>query len=273
LETSRYPFPSLGEKFTSSAKATGFVSDFRVQFPHDKHLDVISKVRRQRNDEAGLFVAASFRHHFVPAEESDPKSCSVCHQTYQPQGKSDDEFVTKPPKSIGDSFWLKKGSFKTRPTTHDACFTCHNKDSELEPLPQKCEACHKLAPTVSAADFDPQLAVKVGVSDWWTLTAWRNRFSAGAFRHEAHADQSCTKCHNPTMNTADVKTLQVAVKSCGGAEGCHVTATADDGGILNYEIDQKKANQSFVCSKCHIVFGDKPAPASHVDAILKAGTK
>jgi hypothetical protein len=141
----------------------------------------------------------------------------------------------------------------------------------LEPLPQKCEACHKFSPTVTGADFDPQLANKVGVNDWWTLAAWRNRFSAAAFRHEVHADLSCTKCHKPTMNTADVRTLQVPVTSCGGAEGCHVTATADDGGILNYEIDQKKAKQSFVCVKCHVVFGDKPAPASHVDAILKAG--
>jgi hypothetical protein len=26
------------------------------------------------------------------------------------------------------------------------------------------------------------------------------------------------------------------------AEGCHITATSDDGGILNFEIDQKKEN-------------------------------
>jgi hypothetical protein len=96
LETSRHPFPSLGEKFLSAAKSRDFVSEFRVQFPHDKHLDAISKTRRSA--ESGWFVAASFCHHFSPADEdSDPKSCSVCHQTHQPQGKSDDEFITKPP--------------------------------------------------------------------------------------------------------------------------------------------------------------------------------
>lgn len=271
-ETSRYPFPSIGEKFISSAKARDFVSDFRVRFPHDKHLDVVSRVFKL-SDRSSSFVTASFRHHALQTEDSEPKSCSLCHQTYQPQGKSDDEFVTKPPKNIGDSYWLKKGSFKTRPATHAACFTCHNQESELEPLPPKCDACHKLSPTVSSADFDPQLVSKMGVDDWSTLTAGRNRFSAGAFRHEVHADLSCTKCHNPTMDTADVSTLQVPMKSCGGAEGCHVTATADDGGILNYEIDQRKTNQNFVCVKCHLVFGSKPSPASHVDAILKAGTK
>jgi len=75
------------------------------------------------------------------------------------------------------------------------------------------------------------------------------------------------------MNTADVKTLKVAVKSCGGAEGCHVTATADDGGILNYEVDQRKAKPSFACVKCHLVYGTKPTPASHIEAIQKAATK
>ena len=270
-ETSRYPFPSLGEKFTSSPKSKDFVSDFRVHFPHDKHLDVISKLRKS-NEPVG-FLRVSFRPGFVRAEDSDPKSCSVCHQTYQPQEKSDDEFVTKPPAGIGDAFWLKKGSFKTRPTTHAGCFTCHNQESELAPLPQNCDVCHKLSMTNPVADFDQELAKKIAVSDWWTLTAWRDRFSAGAFRHEVHSELSCTKCHSPTMNTVDVKTLKVAVKSCGGAEGCHVTATTDDGGILNYEVDQRKTKPSFVCSKCHLVYGTKAIPASHLEAIQKAGTK
>lgn len=276
VETSRYAFPSLGDKFLSSAKGMEFVSDFRVQFPHDKHLDVISKTLRQRADEFGLFVRVTLGRRSSRPEDSDPKSCSVCHQTYQPQGKADDEFVTKPPKDIGDAFWLKKGTFKNRPTTHAACFTCHNQESELAPLPQNCDACHKLSPSASpapTADFDPQLAKKIGINDWWSLTAWRSRFSAGAFRHEVHSDLSCTKCHSATMNTVDVRTLKVPINSCGGADGCHVTATADDGGILNYEIDQRKTNASFACVKCHIVFGDKPLPASHVDSIQKAVTK
>lgn len=272
VETSRYPFPSLGEKFFSSPKGMDFVSDFRVAFPHDKHLDVISQ--KSGPGESGPFVQVLFGDSFLRPEDSDPKSCSICHQTHQPQGKSDDEFVTKPPRDIGDSFWLKKGTFKTRPTTHAACFTCHNQESELAPLPQNCDACHKVAPTPPAADFDSQLATKIGIDNWWSLTAWRNRFSSGAFRHEVHVDLSCTTCHNVTvMNTADVKTLKVHVSSCGGAEGCHVTATADEGGILNYEIDQRKTNVNFVCSKCHITFGTKLLPGSHADAILKAGTK
>jgi hypothetical protein len=74
------------------------------------------------------------------------------------------------------------------------------------------------------------------------------------------------------MNTAEVKSLKVQIKSCGGEEGCHVTATTDDGGILNYEIDQRKTNERFVCAKCHLVFGSKPVPASHSDLIVKSGS-
>ena len=237
-DTSRGSFPSLGEVFLSTAKGSGFISEFRVFFPHDKHTDV---------------------------------ECTDCHQTYQPQGKSEDEFVTRPPKNIGDAFWLKKGTFKTRPLTHATCFTCHNQESELAPLPPNCDACHK--PPVfetRSADFEETLARTIGVADWWTLSAWRNRISAGAFRHEAHPDLKCTQCHNVTaMNTTTDETRRVPVKSCGGAEGCHVTATSDEGGILNYEIHQRNKNSSFVCTKCHIVFGNKPVPANHVSAIPK----
>ena len=274
IETSRYPFPSLGENFLSSPRAVDFVSDFLVNFPHDKHLDVISEYARPQHNRSGFFVSASFSRDFLRPEDSDPKSCAVCHQTYQPQGKSDDEFVTKPPKNLGDSFWLKKGTFKSRPTTHASCFTCHNQESELAPLPPNCDACHKLPGTIPPADFDSQLAGKIGIADWWSLTAWRHRFSSGTFRHEVHTDLSCTKCHNVTvMNTVEPKTLKVPIVSCGGAEGCHVTATADDGGILNYEIDQRKANEKFVCVKCHIVLGARPSSPSHTDAIVREGKK
>ena len=236
IDTSRHAFPSLGEAFLTTAKGVNFISEFRVFFPHDKHADA---------------------------------DCADCHQTYQPQGKSDDEFVTKPPKNIGDAFWLKKGTFKTRPLTHATCFTCHNKESELAPLPQNCDVCHKVATSEKlTVDFDQKLATTIGITDWWTLSAWRNRISAGAFRHEIHPDLKCTQCHNVTgMNTTRDETKKVPVKSCGGAEGCHITATADDGGILNYELDQRNKSATFVCTKCHIAFGGRPVPASHPGAI------
>jgi formate-dependent nitrite reductase cytochrome c552 subunit len=125
------------------------------------------------------------------------------------------------------------------------------------------------------SDFDAGIAATMGVNDRVILSAWQKRDSAGAFRHEggAHPDLACTDCHVPAqMNTVDPQTLKVPVRSCGGAEGCHVTATLDEGGILNYEIDQKKKSSSFVCTKCHVTFGKQGVPASHISVIPKAQT-
>jgi hypothetical protein len=68
------------------------------------------------------------------------------------------------------------------------------------------------------------------------------------------------------INTLDEKTKKVKILTCGGA-GCHITATADEGGILNYLIEQRKTNPAFQCTKCHIVFGKEPIPQSHLDAL------
>ena len=72
-DTSRWPFPSLGEPFLASARGKDFVSDFHVFFPRDKH------------------------------EDAAPSA----------------------------------------PLNHSNCFTCHNQESELAPLPQSCGTCHK----------------------------------------------------------------------------------------------------------------------------------
>ena len=216
-DTTRYPFPSLGEPFFATAKAVGYVSEFRVFFPHSKH--------------------------------EDAAACDDCHKTHQ-------------------------GAFKTRPFSHASCFTCHNAESELAPLPANCDACHKQSGTQKRlSDFDEKAASTMEAKDWWSLTASRNRTSAGAFKHEVHADLElkCAQCHNmATLDTTVDATKKVPVKSCGGAEGCHVTATVDDGGALNYEIAERSKDAKFVCTKCHVAFGNRPVPATHVNAIPKA---
>jgi cytochrome c7-like protein len=261
--TARWLFPSLGDVIDSKSKTRAVVSEFGVGFPHDKHLDVISFNFNSRP----LFVNASFQK-----KDGPPASCQVCHQTYQPQGNSSEEYLVKPPRDIGDAFWLKKGTFKTSPNSHAACFTCHSADSGLAPEPKNCDACHKLlAPAQLKTDFDAQLAPKMG-ADRVALDAWSRRISAGAFRHEAgeHPDLNCLKCHDvasASFSPVDPKTTKVSVRSCGGADGCHITATADDGGALNFEIDQKKESNAFVCVKCHVTFGKEAIPENHRQAI------
>lgn len=270
-DTARFLFPSLGDVADASKPRRDFVSEFNVNFPHETHLEVVS---RNTPFVGPDFVTVSSNRQ---QQKQPPANCGVCHQTYQPQGKSSEEYVTKPPKDLGDQFWLKKGTFKTIPNSHAGCFTCHNAESGIAPVSSDCHVCHKLAnSTVKInSDFDAGMAATMGANDRIVLGAWQKRISAGAFRHEggAHPDLACADCHQPAhMNTTDPQTLKVPVRSCGGAEGCHVTATLDDGGILNYEIDQKKKDSKFVCTKCHVTFGKQSVPASHVDVIPKTKT-
>jgi hypothetical protein len=265
-DTSRWLFPSLGDVVNSTSKRREFVSEFGVGFPHETHIDVVGSTRERASDG---FVAVSFQE---KKTEGASKSCAVCHQTYQPQGDSSEEYATKPPKTLGDDFWLKKGTFKTIPNSHTVCFTCHNADSGLAPDSKDCKACHQLvSPAPNAkVDFDPKAAASMGITDGFILARWSRRRSAGAFRHEGgeHPDLSCLSCHNvATLNTVDPATMSVPVRSCGGADGCHITATADDGGILNFELAEKKKNPAFVCTKCHVVFGKEAIPENHPAAI------
>ena len=270
-DTARWLFPSLGDLSDPKLKRRDAPSEFGVGFPHDKHLDVVgfSGPRRDRNV---VFIAAAFRS--VPQDE--PKSCVVCHQTYQPQGDSNDEYVTKPPANLGDGFWLKKGTFKTGPVSHTTCFTCHNADSGIPPDSKDCQTCHKLLPagTKPRADFDAKLLTAMALTDRVVLKQWSTRMSSGTFRHEggAHPGVTCLNCHDvAAMNTLDLATRKVPVKSCGGADGCHVTATLDEGGALNFEIDSKKKDPKFTCTKCHVVFGQGGViPADHSKAIVPA---
>lgn len=275
-DTTRFLFPSLGDVTDSSLKPRTFVSEFDVDFPHDKHEDVVGFRRPTFTDNRARFVRAAWGSNQKPSEK--PKSCPVCHKIYQPQGNSSEEYVTKAPKDLGDNFWLKKGTFQSLPNSHTTCFTCHNAESGLPPDSKDCAVCHKLLPPDYKVrlDFDTKLAATMGITDKMLIETWSRRISSGAFRHEAgeHPDLSCTGCHNVSaINTVGPKRQKVPIKSCGGAEGCHITATTDDGGALNFEIDQKKKDPAFVCGKCHITFGKEGLPADHLAAIPLAKPK
>ncbi len=266
----RHPFPSLGQTFLASKQGQNFVSEFKVLFPHDKHVDVVGSLRsRPPGDRRSLLARASFKS--VRQQDAQSKSCPVCHETYQAQGKSADEFVTTPPKDLSEeAFWLKKGAFKTTPTTHADCSSCHNEDAGIPPAPADCAACHKFpeVTTQPLRDFDPKFAASIGIDDWRMLRQWSRR-SAGRYRHEfdVHNELGCVTCHNPAvMSTLEERTL-VSVKSCGGSGGCHIETNMD--GILNYEIDQKRTKPGFQCVKCHIILGKNPVPPNHLEAIPK----
>lgn len=260
----RHPFPNPRELFDRSAKGKNASSDFSIKFPHATHIDIVSK-----RDAASAFQLARFRPQGNAAEES----CAVCHQTVDPQGDGNEEFATKPPASNGDAYWLKKGTFKSVPTGHTTCFTCHSTDTGIAPTQKDCAACHSLKQPGPAADFEAAAAVRMAVSEKKTLDLWSRRISAGTFRHEwfSHAELSCSTCHDAAkMNTLDPATRKVAISACAT---CHATASLDDGGAINFEAAERKKSASFQCTKCHVVFGKKPVPRSHIDAIAAAGGK
>src|SRR5215213_8485136 len=95
--TVRWPFPSLADAFDTSPKGRTATSDFGVSFPHDKHEGVIGELESGAGDVA-LFVRASFVKK-GRARQDDPSKanayCANCHQSFQPQGDADDEYVTK----------------------------------------------------------------------------------------------------------------------------------------------------------------------------------
>lgn len=271
--TDRKSFPNPPEIFNATKDAVDFASDFRVAFKHEIHLDLVGELRPPRGTDGFRVERASFSRSAPRPDDSD-KSCVFCHQTYQPQGKDKEEFVTPRPKGMSDdAFWLKKGTFKTIPN-HATCFTCHNADGDVKPASNECATCHKLAPPELTArvDFDPKLAGVMGITDGNILIRWRRRTSSGTFRHEggAHPDTSCVACHNvAAMNTLDLKTLKVPVTAC---DSCHIGESADEA-ALNFEIEKRKADPAFQCVKCHVQFGKEPIPASHLNALPKPKTK
>lgn len=259
----RHPFPNPREIFDTSAKGKTASSDFVIKFPHDKHIEIVT-ARASRS----VFRNAAWTP-APPAEES----CVVCHKTLAPQGDGAEEFMTPPPAKLGDAFWLKKGTFKSVPLGHTTCFTCHSADSGITPAPSDCATCHQLRPAQPPADFDAKLAASMKLADKPALDAWRRRDSSGRFRHEwtSHADLSCSTCHSvEKMVTSDPATKRVMLVSCAM---CHVTATSDDGGALNFEIDARRKDAAFACTKCHITFGRSAIPPSHLQALAEAGGK
>ena len=87
-DTARFPFPSLGESFLSTAKGRDFVSDFHVAFPHDKHSDSdcvdchkAAKPEDKSFQKRPLSHAVCFICHNQESEMTPlPPNCDQCHK-------------------------------------------------------------------------------------------------------------------------------------------------------------------------------------------------
>jgi Cytochrome c7 and related cytochrome c len=218
---------------------------FTIEFPHDKHQNVIASARpRRSSNEAVGFIRASF---FQPEPPDDKKpgynNCAICHVTSK-------QAINAPPAAWPDSFVPPAGTFKTQPHAHDACFDCHWKGQK--PTSDDCAGCHK-----ASASFVP--------------TDWPTRKSA-KFVHEGGGEgghvQECTSCHINITRASTLRGLtpDVPIAMCASCHNDNKKVTWKKIVSITDEFAQLKKTGS--CTYCHTSdVGKKKPPASHEAAV------
>jgi hypothetical protein len=271
---SRFVFRNPGEEATRGTRKPKSDSQFAINFPHDKHQDVMAHLRRGADAEGSGFRFVRAAHQTPAPKPKKVDSCTICHATHDPQGASDVEEMTGRPKDVDVKLWPKKGTFKTTPTSHASCFNCHWQEGGAKPLSTDCAACHKITPPGAApiiarerTDADKTAASKFTDGD--IRAKWLRRESV-RFRHEIerHEEIGCTSCHIQitSINTLDLKTFEVDLLTCGGTgSSCHIKPKPK--AILNVEVDKKRADAAFQCIKCHLNYGNDAIPRSHSDPV------
>ena len=210
---------------------------FLIEFPHDKHQDVIAGLfLRLTSPARSPMQRVSFTYSNSGADDNTKhyNNCEICHSQR-----------TTPPVAPAagwvDSFVPEAAAFKAVPSGHAACFSCHWKSQQ--PINENCTGCHKLA-------AKPYLASDTPV-----------RFSL-KFRHarEQHVAE-CSTCHINITKATTLRGLKpdVPITSC---TECH----NKDGLRLDVskELEAIDKNRDFVCSYCHTSdVGRRDPPASH----------
>ncbi|HEY3026723.1 MAG TPA: cytochrome c3 family protein [Pyrinomonadaceae bacterium] len=225
-DAARFPFrnPSRPEQFN-------------VEFPHDKHQDVIASLRqRPAFGERARTLFVKSAHAVV--EDKSYNNCTICH------GPNTKE-VAAPPGGWIDGFSPRPETFKAVPDSHAACFNCHWKSQE--PVKDNCAGCHQPA----AAPYLPVTAPK--------------RISI-KFSHEGGGEKKnhvaeCTTCHINITRAATLRGLKPDVPITGCTECHNKEGLRQD---LSKELAAIDRDRSFVCSYCHTSnVGKLDPPASH----------
>jgi hypothetical protein len=222
---------------------------FKIEFPHDKHQDVIATLlHAPLLREEATFAPASFNLKSGTADEKRAQfnNCTICHETNRRQ--------PLPPKGgWPGAFVPAPETFKTVPASHASCFSCHWKSQP--PTKDDCAGCH----TPAATAFIPQ--------------SWPTRISA-KFIHEGGGPNKdhiaeCTTCH---INITKASTLRgmtpdVPIAAC---STCHnndmQSNTYKQITTIEMELDGFEKTQN--CSYCHTPdVGRKSAPRSHCRSV------
>lgn len=216
---------------------------FAIEFPHDKHQDVIARLQRRfapvEETRSAGFMRASFsfsgssHSRAFDAPVKVYNNCTICHAERKAA-------PTSPASGWLDSFVPDAATFKSVPVNHAFCFNCHWK-SQL-PVSSDCAGCHKT------------VAAHVGLTGLKRISI--------KFRHprEQHVAE-CTTCHINITKSVTLRGLtpDVPITSC---TECH----NKDGLRLDVakELEAIDQNRGFVCVYCHTSdVGRLDPPASH----------
>ncbi len=208
---------------------------FLIEFPHDRHQDVIARLRPLKPKAGPRFLDASFKSGLVADEQTKHyNNCEICHKP-RPNASP------APPAGWPDSFVPDAATFKASPGSHASCFNCHWKSQQ--PVNSNCAGCHKLDAKPGAS---PDLNVRISLK----------------FRHarEQHIAE-CTTCHINITKSVTLRGLKpdVPITSC---TECH----NKDGLRLDVskELQALDKNRDFTCTYCHTSdVGRRDPPASH----------
>jgi len=205
---------------------------FLIEFPHDRHQDVIARARRRSY--APRFLAVSFNS---VAEAKTYNNCTICHQA---QSK-----VSASPGGWLDGYVPDVLTFKTEPLDHSSCFNCHWKAQK--PVNENCDGCHKLSTDAVQTSLVP---IRISMK----------------FKHDGGGEKKnhvaeCTTCHINITKSATLRGLKpdVPITSC---SECH----NKDGLRLDVagELAKIDKNREFVCTYCHTSdVGRRDPPAGH----------
>ena len=209
---------------------------FLIEFPHDKHQDVIAQLFRKLRIERPQFIRAGFSTSVSFADEKTKhyNNCEICHQprTAAPAA---------PATGWPDAVLPAADTFKLAPLSHASCFNCHWKSQQ--PVSENCAGCHKLATQPFVWVDSPQrISLK--------------------FRHgrEPHT-QECTTCHINITKSATLRGLKPDVPITACSE-CHNKAPTHL--EIPNELVAIDKNRDFVCTYCHTSdVGRRDPPASH----------
>jgi hypothetical protein len=215
-------------------------SQFSVEFPHDKHQDVIARnFRSSPSEERPLFLRASFARANFHTDEQTKRynNCEICHAP-----------LTNPPAAPArrwpDGFAPDALTFKSVPVSHASCFNCHWKSEE--PVAGNCAGCHKPGSPTVLSDLPKRISLK-----------FRHE-GAGATRNHV---SECTACHINITRSATLRGLKpdVPITSC---SECH--NKAPNHLEISNELEAIDKNRDFRCVYCHTSdVGRLDPPASH----------